>query len=428
MSKRKLALNGGVPLITESFPRYNPIGREELDAAHAVIESGRLSDFLGSWGPGFFGGEQVKAFEEAWASHFGVEHAVSMNSNTSGLVAALGAVGLSPGDEVIVSPWTMSATATAILVWNAIPVFADIEEETFNLGPASIERNVTEQTRAILVTDIFGHPAEYDEIGRIAEKHGLAVIEDAAQAPGASYKGRPAGTLADIGVFSLNFHKHIHTGEGGVCVTNDLKLAERLQLIRNHGEAVVEAKGELDISNIIGFNFRLTEVQAAIGIEQLKKLDRIVAAKSLAATRLSDRLNHLGGLRTPIVKEDCIHSFYGYPFLVDDQVIGVPRDRIVEALRAEGLLAAGGYCNLHLLPMYQQRIAYGTGGFPWTSECYQGNVSYDKGICPVAERLHERDYMTVGWALYKNTDEQVDLTADVFEKIWDHLDELRAPN
>ena len=420
-----LALFGGDPVIDKPFPRYNPIGREELNAAHAVIESGRLSDFLGSWSDGFYGGEQVKAFERAWQEQFEVEHAVSMNSNTSGLMAAVGAVGISPGDEVIVSPWTMSATATAILVWNAIPVFADIEEETFNLDPEAIERNVTEYTKAIVVTDIFGHPADYDEIMKIAAKYDLAVIEDSAQAPGARYKGRPAGTLADIGVFSLNFHKHIHTGEGGVCVTNDLKLAERLQLIRNHGEAVVEAKAESDISNIIGFNFRLTEIQAAIGVEQLKKLDHIVTGKAAAAARLSARIDNLEGLRTPIVKSDCVHSFYGYPFLVDEQTTGVTRARFVEAIRAEGLPAAGGYCNLHLLPMYQQRIAYGTGGFPWSSECYRGNVSYKKGICPVAERLHDDTYMTVGWALFKNTDEQVDLTADVFEKVWRNLNVLR---
>ena len=174
----------------------------------------------------------------------------------------------------------MSASATAILVWNAIPVFADIEEDTFNLDPASIERNITPYTKAIMVTDIFGHAADLDAIMDIARRHGLKVIEDAAQAPGAMYKGRHVGTVADIGVYSLNYHKHIHTGEGGVCVTNDATLAERLQLIRNHAESVVAGKGVTDLCNMIGFNFRMTEIEAAIGIDS-QEAARLLAEPAL---------------------------------------------------------------------------------------------------------------------------------------------------
>src|SRR5262249_27529008 len=159
---------------------------------------------------------------------FGVRHAVAVNSATSGLIAAVGAAGIEPGDEVIVSPWTMAASATAILVWNAIPVFADIEPDTFNLDPALVEANVTPRTRAIRVPDIFGHAAQLDPLMAIADRHRLKVIEDAAQTPSALYHGRRVGTISHIGVYSLNFHKHIHTGEGGVCVTNDAALAERL--------------------------------------------------------------------------------------------------------------------------------------------------------------------------------------------------------
>ena len=179
-----LAIFGGPKTITRSFAAYRSIGREEVAAAAAVVETGVLSKFLAAWDPDFYGGEQVQALERSWEKYLSVKHAVSVNSATSGLIAAVGAIGIEPGDEVIVSPWTMSASATAILVWNAIPVFADIEEETFNLDPISIEKNITPYTRAIMVPDIFGHVADLDAIMKIARKHNLKVIEDAAQAPG----------------------------------------------------------------------------------------------------------------------------------------------------------------------------------------------------------------------------------------------------
>lgn len=420
----ELALFGGPKTIAQPFAKYNSIGREEIEAGKAVLESGQLSGFYGSWDEKFFGGDKVREFEKDWTKFFGVKHAVTVNSNTSGLIAAVGAIGIDPGDEVIVSPWTMSASATAIVVWNAIPVFADIEDETFNLDPASIERNITPRTRAIMVTDIFGHAADMDAIMAIASKHKLKVIEDCAQAPAARYRGRYAGTIADIGVYSLNYHKHIHTGEGGVCVTNDATLAERLQLIRNHAEAVVAGKGVDDLSNMIGFNFRMTEIEAAIGIEQLKKLKILTAARTNQAARLDAGLANLRGLRTSIVKPGCSHVYYVYPLVYDDTQTGVPREQVVKALRAEGVPASVGYLNLHLLPMYQQRIAHGRNGFPWSAPFYHGTVSYAKGICPVAEDLHDRRYIGMSMCLFDYTAQDIDLLIGAFRKVWSNLDRL----
>lgn len=427
-NKETLALLGGPKTIETTFRRYNPIGAEEVEAAKQVVESGVLSQFLGVWHEDFYGGPKVREFERASAAYFGVKHAVTVNSATSGLIAAVGAIGIEPGDEVIVSPWTMCASATAILHWNAIPVFADIEPETFNLDPKSVEANITPYTKAIMAVDIFGHSADMDALMAIAAKHGLKVISDAAQAPGALYKDKYAGTLAHVGSYSLNYHKHIHTGEGGILVTDDDEIAERLQLIRNHAEAVVGGKGVTNLANMIGYNFRLGEIECAIGIEQLKKLGKFVATRQHAAERLTQGLKGLSGLRTPVLKPSCTHAYYVYPMVLDVSSLNVSRDRICEALIAEGVDGLGPrYVNLHMLPMYQQKIAYGSQGFPWTSDICHRDVDYRHGICPVAEELQEKSYLGFAMCLNDLDDRDVDLIVAAFRKVWTSMDELRKP-
>ncbi len=424
----ELALFGGPRTIAEPFPPYNSIGRDEIDAAKAVLESGNLSGFFGSWGDRFFGGPKVQEFERAWADYVGVRHAVSVNSWTSGLIAAVGAVGIEPGDEVIVTPWTMCATATAILVWNAIPVFADIESDTFNLDPAAVERAITPRTKAIMVADIFGHSADLPALMDIARRYNLKVIEDAAQSPGVQTTGRLAGANGHVGGYSFNYHKHIHTGEGGMCVTDDAAIAERLQLIRNHGEAVVAKKGVDNIANILGFNFRLGEIEAAIGIEQLKKLPGLVDMRYKTGLRLNEALRDLPGLQVPVIRRGCTHAFYIYAFTVDSDITGITRERLVDALQAEGVpWVYSGYQNVHLLPMFQKKIAYGTRGFPWTSDVYKGFVRYDKGICPTAERLHDRDLVCLQLCQHWYTDDETDRVIEAFRKVWKHLDKLQQP-
>ena len=421
----KLALFGGNKTFTEKVKRYNSIDSKEVNAVKKVVESGILSQYLGEWDADFYGGPKVKQFEDDWSNYFNIKHSIAVNSNTSGLIVALGAIGLEPGDEVIVSPWTMSASATAILVWNAIPVFADIEDETFNIDPQSIEKNITSSTKAIVVTNIFGHAARLNEVMAIAKKYKLKVIEDNAQAPGALYHNKYTGCISDIGVFSLNYHKHIHTGEGGVCVTENQEFAERMQLIRNHAEAVVEGKGVKNLSNMIGFNFRMGEIEAALGIEQLKKLPQIIKEKVEWAGMLSDGLSKLNGLRTPIVKQHCSHVYYAYPLLVDQKMTNTHRDNIFKALVAEGVPALGDrYVNLNLYPMYQKKIAYGSYGFPWTSELYKGNVNYSKGICPIAEDMNESRYINIGLGLIRLDQKKCNQIIRCFEKVWGQLDHL----
>lgn len=422
---KELALFGGEKAVPQTFKRYNSIGQEELQAATAVLQSGNLSQFIGAWHEDFYGGPQVLAFEKAWCRYFRTRHAVTVNSATSGLIAALGAIGVEPGDEVIVSPWTMCASATAILHWNAIPVFADIEAETFCLDPVSVEKNITPYTKAIVAVDIFGHSANMDALRTIANKHGLKLISDTAQAPGALYKNHFAGTCADVGIFSLNYHKHIHTGEGGVIVTNDDEIAERLKLIRNHAEAVVVKNGYHVLNNMIGYNFRLGEIESAIGIEQLKKLPHLIESRRHIAHQLNAGLQHLAGLRMPHVDADCTHVYYIYPMVLDVHTLGVSRSSIYQALSAEGVAGLiQGYQNIHLLPVYQQKIAYGQHGFPWSSDICQRDVSYHKGICPVAESLHDQSFLGFSICAFDLHSSDVSAVIDAFHKVWAQMDKL----
>lgn len=427
---KRLAINGGKPVRTELFPAYNTIGPEEKAAALRVLESGNLSQFLGAWHKDFFGGPEVRAFEQRWSEAFGCKHSISVNSNTSGLITAIGACGIQPGDEVIVSPYTMSASALAPILYGGVPVFADIDENNFGLCPKSVAAKITRRTKAILVVHIFGNPAKMDEIMALAARHDLKVIEDCAQAPFAEYKGRKVGTIGHMGVFSLNYHKHIHTGEGGVITTNDDFLAERCQLIRNHGEVAAEAKGVTDFTNAYGQNYRLTEIQAAIGIEQLGKLPHLVEQRLENADFLAEKLGAIPGLTPPKTDEGSRHVYYLQAFKYSQEVFGVPRDRFIAALKAEipsavlredTPLIGGGYVRpLYLQPLYQKRAASCSFNCPK----YEGRVSYGKGLCPVTERMHFEELVTHEFMRPGMTRADLEDVVAAFEKVAENMGEL----
>lgn len=421
----RLALLGGAPTFTRSLDPYNPYGEEEVAAATAVIRSGCLSSFIGAWHEGFYGGPQVKAFEQEWADYFGVKHAISVNSLTSGLICAVGALDINPGDEIIVSPWTMSASATCILVWNAIPVFADIHPHSFNINPNAIREKISPKTRAIIVPSIFGYGADFEAILALAQEFNLKIIEDAAQAPSVKYNGKWVGTWGDIGGFSLNYHKHIHTGEGGMCVTNNDYLADRMRLIRNHAESVVEKKGATALNNMIGFNFRLGEIEAALGRCQLKKLAEKVQQRFEMGQYLQQRLADLPGLNTTPVAAGNTHAYYVFGMVLNTQQLGVSRARILQALQAEGVPAlAGAYVNIHRLPQYTQKIAYGQHHYPWVNGQQVSPVTYGSGTCPVAETLQDATYLGLALCQYNFTLSDMDTISAAFHKVWAQLEAL----
>ncbi len=434
----RLAINGASPVRTQAFRRYNTIGPDERSAVMAVLESGRLSGFYGSYDEGFLGGEQVRHLEDEWAVHFGSDNAVAVNSATSGLIAAVGAAGIGPGDEVIVTPISMSATATAIVVWGGIPVFADIEPEYFCLDPESVRRAITPRTRAIVVTDLFGLPYDRVGINAIAAEHGLLVIEDNAQGPGAVLDERLAGTLGDIGIFSLNYHKHIHTGEGGIACTDDDRLADRMRMIRNHAEAVaggrIADEPDMDLVNMVGFNFRLGEMEAAIARSQLTRLDGLVGRGVSNVRYLEAGLSEVPCLTMPKLRPGASHSYYLHSMLFDESVAGIPRETYVEAVAAElavtegresdGPLVFAGYgVPLYTLPMYSKKIAFGSGGYPFSRSDRATDEMYRPGLCPVAEDVLDR---IIVHELFRPPASQDDLddVIEAFTKVWENRSEL----
>jgi len=404
------------PVRTVPFPRATIFGEEEKKAVLEVLESGILSGFIAAPGENFLGGPKVKELESEGCRYFDVKYCMAVNSATAGLHAALAACGVGPGDEVIVPPYTMSASAAAILMQSAVPVFSDIEDKTFGLDPLQIEKNITPRTRAIVVVHLFGHSADMDPIMAIALRHNLKVIEDCAQSPGAKYKGRYVGTIGNAGVFSFNQHKTITTGEGGLVVTQDEVIALKVRLIRNHGEACVEGLKVDDISNTLGWNYRMTELEAAVGVVQFRKLDHLTHYRQELAFDLSKKLACFDELVMPETLPDCSHVFFLFSIKYKPAAGGPGRSELVASLNREGIPFGAGYVKpLYLQPIYQKKICFGTSGWPFTSVPESPN--YRKGLCPVTERLHESELIHTNVCHYPVTTEDLNDVVKAFDKI-----------
>ena len=329
------------------------IGEEEVEAVVKVLRSGMLTQSLGA-------GPMVTCFEKSYAKFAGVKHAVAVNTGTAALHSAIVAVGVKQGDEVILPSFTFVATAEAVVLAGGKPVFADIDPETYSISPTEIGKVITKKTKAIVPVDLYGYSAEMKPLREIVAKHGLALVEDSAQAHGATYDGKPAGAFADAACWSLYASKNMTTGEGGVITTDNDEIAETLRLIRTHGE---KAKYS---SLMLGNNYRMSEIQAAIGLVQLRKLPSFVAKRRQNARQLTKLLKKTDRLHLPEESKDRLHSWYLYTVRLNDGDES-ERNRIVEELRKNDVGAEVYYLNpVHTMSYYREN--FGSGKLPETEK------------------------------------------------------------
>lgn len=419
--KEKLALLGGKPVLRSPLPEQYHIGREEINLAKEVLKSGMLSGFVARYNEEFLGGPFVRKLERKFSSYFGTNLAVAMNSATSCLHAAVYALGICPGDEVILPPYTMSASAAAVLACSGVPVFVDINENNFCIDADRIEAAITSKTRAIMVVHLFGIPADIKRIMHIADKHNLRVIEDCAQAPGAMCADKFVGTFGDVGVYSLNRHKTIQTGEGGVAVTNDKAIALKLQLIRNHAESVVDEISFNKEFDLIGWNYKMTELEAAIGSVQIRRLAGLNAARVRNAVYINKRLKHFPWLITFRTSPDTRCVYYRYPLRFISNGLGIKRSTFARAMQCEGFLLNEGYVK----PLYLQSI-YRTNNTcaPYLSGIRLSRQKYQEGVCPVAEKLYRKELLLSPITHLASKKEDLNKFIAAIKKIEDNVKEL----
>ncbi len=351
----------------------NPIiGKEEKEAVIDVLESGMLAQ-----------GEEVTSFEEEFADYLSVEHSKAVANGTSALDVALKVLEIGKGDEVITTPFSFIASANCILFQDAKPAFGDIKEGTFNLDPDSVLEKITEDTKAILPVHLFGQSADIRALKEIAEDHDLYLIEDCAQAHGAEFDGKKVGGFGDIGTYSFYPTKNMTTGEGGMVVTDDEELAERANLVRDHGQS--EKYSHKDV----GYNLRMTNIAAAIGRKQLKKLDEWNNKRIANAVMLTDRIEGIEGLTPPKVRDDVKHVFHQYVIRVEDEY-PLSRDELDEKLNDEGIGTAVHYPKPIVEQFVYKNQGYSAKNYPNAKEASEKVLSL-----PIHPSVSEDDIMFI---------------------------------
>lgn len=371
-----LAIDGGPPVKATPFGTGRRFGPEEAEQLREALEQGTLFHRFGS---------KVRTFLERFGALHGVEHAVATSSGTAAIHVALAAAGVTIGDEVITSPITDQGTVIGILYQGAVPVFADVDPYTYGMDPASLRERVTPRTKAIVVVHLAGNPCDMDGIMRVAREHDLKVIEDCAQSYLARSRGRLVGTIGDYGCFSTNDFKHISTGDGGIVLVNAGEEAWRRATAftdKNYGRS---DHGVDRAVRLLAPNYRMTELQGAVGIAQVGKLERICAIRHRHGERLRKRLQDVPGIQPHEVRDDDRCSYWFTMFRVDEGALGVSRDRFAAALAAEGIPCRAGYVDepLYLQPMFRERRAFAGSHFPFDLT----GARYEEGLCPTAEAV-----------------------------------------
>ena len=406
----KLALHGGAPVRTRPFPAWPISGPEEERRLLGVLRSGQ-------WGR--LDGAEVSSFEERFAAAHGCQHGIAVVNGTVALRIALLAAGIRAEDEVIVPPYTFVATATAVLEANAIPVFADIDLHTFNLDPAAVQAAITPRTRAIIPVHFAGQPADMDAITAFARARGLVVIEDAAHAHGAAYRGRPAGSLGDIACFSFQSSKNLTAGEGGIITTNDDALAAACRSIHNCGRV---PDGVWYEHHVVSGNYRLGEFQGAVLNGQLDRLEEQTQTRDRNGRALASRLAGIPGLhpqqRPP---ETTRHSYHLFMLRLDAAQFGASRASVLDALEAEGIPCSSGYgYSLPDQPLFRHK-AFG----PYVPGA-TARLDYTAARCVNSDLIAREQALWLGQNLMLGSDEDIEDIARAFEKVHAHRDALTA--
>ena len=362
-----LAIHGGKP-VRETMLSY---GRQTIDDddIQAVVDTLR-SDWLTT-------GPKVSEFEDAFAEFTGAKHAVAVNNGTAALHAAMFALGIKSGDEVIVPAMTFAASANCVVYLGGTPVFADVDPDTLLIDPKAVEAKITENTKAVVAVDYAGQPCNYDRLHNLCRKYNLYLVADACHALGGSYRGRLVGTLADLSTFSLHPVKPITTGEGGVITTDDQELAQRMRIFRNHGITTDhrqrESKGSWFYEMTeLGYNYRITDFQCALGLSQLRKLPGWIRRRQEIARRYDEAFRNISGMQPLKVRQGVSHGYHLYVVKLELERFKIDRAGIFQALRAEGIGVNIHYIPVHLHPYYRY------------------NFNTRPGLCPVAEAAYER--------------------------------------
>lgn len=352
MSKDHLAIDGG-EAVREALLPYGRqyIDEEDISAVIQTLKSGWITQ-----------GPQVDLFEKAVADYCGAKYGIAFCNGTAALHAACEVAGIGQDDEAITTPLTFAATSNAVVYCGGTPLFADIRPDTLNIDPGKVGELITEKTRAILPVDFAGNPADLDEIMSIAEKHGLVVIEDACHALGAEYKGRKVGSISHMTVFSFHPVKHITTAEGGMVVTNDEILAQKLKSLRHHGICAGNSKNPWRYSiSSLGYNYRLSDIHCALGLSQLSKLDKFLRRRCEIAKFNREAFGGIEALELPSLNNNSNHAWHIFVVLLNLDKLSVDRDSVVRALRAENIGAAVHYPLVHLQPFYRETFGFREG-------------------------------------------------------------------